>query len=79
MVTCGGMEALNLGLRAVARPGDVIAMESPTYFAMLQIIESLGMKAIEIPTHPRKGMDLDLEERHSESSRPRLHQHDEWP
>ena len=58
VITCGGMEALNLGLRAAARPGDVIAMESPTYFAILQIIESLGMKAIEIPTHPRDGMDL---------------------
>jgi DNA-binding transcriptional MocR family regulator len=59
VITCGGMEALNLGLRAVARPGDVIAMESPTYFAVLQIIESLGMKAIEIPTYLRGGMDLD--------------------
>jgi DNA-binding transcriptional MocR family regulator len=59
VVTCGGMEALNLGLRAAARPGDVIALESPTYFAVLQIIESLGMKAIEIPTHARHGMDLD--------------------
>ena len=58
-ITCGGMEALNVAVRAVARPGDVIAIESPTYFAMLQIIESLGMKAIEIPTHPREGMDLD--------------------
>jgi len=58
-ITCGGMEALNLAVRAVARPGDVIAIESPTYFAVLQIIESLGMKAIEIPTHPRAGMDLD--------------------
>jgi DNA-binding transcriptional MocR family regulator len=57
-VTCGGMEALNLAVRAVARPGDVIALESPTYFAFLQIIESLGMKAIEIPTHHRTGMDL---------------------
>ena len=57
-ITCGGMEALNLAVRAVARPGDVIAIESPTYFAILQIIESLGMKAIEIPTHPRGGMDL---------------------
>ena len=53
------MEALNLAVRAVARPGDVIAIESPTYFAVLQIIESLGMKAIKIPTHPRGGMDLD--------------------
>jgi len=59
IVTCGGMEALNLALRAVARPGDVIAIESPTYFAILHILESLGMKAIEIPTHPRTGMDLD--------------------
>jgi DNA-binding transcriptional MocR family regulator len=58
-ITCGGMEALNMAVRAVARPGDVIAIESPTYFAVLQIIESLGMKAIEIPTHPRGGMDLD--------------------
>ena len=58
-VTCGGMEALNLAVRAVARPGDVLAIESPTYFAILHIIESLGMKAIEIPTHPRTGMDLD--------------------
>jgi len=59
VVTCGGMEALNLAVRAVARAGDVIAIESPTYFAVLQVIESLGMKAIEIPTHPRTGMDLD--------------------
>src|SRR5206468_10902982 len=58
-ITCGGMEALNLAVRAVARPGDVIAIESPTYFAVLQIIESLGMKAIEIPTNPCSGMDLD--------------------
>ena len=57
-ITCGGMEALNVAVRAIARPGDVIAIESPTYFAVLQIIESLGMKAIEIPTHPRGGMDL---------------------
>jgi DNA-binding transcriptional MocR family regulator len=58
-ITCGGMEALNLAVRAAARPGDVVAIESPTYFAILQILESLGMKAIEIPTHPRTGMDLD--------------------
>ena len=58
-ITCGAMEALNLAVRAVARPGDVLAIESPTYFAVLQIIESLGMKALEIPTHPRRGMDLD--------------------
>lgn len=59
IVTTGCIEALNLCLRAVAQPGDVIALESPTYFGLLQIIESLGMKALEIPTHPREGISLD--------------------
>ena len=59
IVTNGCVEALNLALRAVARPGDTIALESPTYFTLLQIIESLGMKALEIPTHPREGMSID--------------------
>jgi DNA-binding transcriptional MocR family regulator len=59
IVTNGCMEALNLCLRAVARPGDTIALESPTYFGVLQIIESLGMKALEIPTHPRDGVSLE--------------------
>jgi DNA-binding transcriptional MocR family regulator len=59
VITCGAMEALNLAVRAVARPGDVVAVESPTYFGLLQILESLGMRVIEVPTHPREGMDLD--------------------
>lgn len=60
VVTCGALEALNLSLRAVARPGDVVAIEGPTYFGVLQTIESLGMKALEIPTHPRTGMNLEV-------------------
>ena len=59
IVTNGCIEALNLALRAVARPGDIIALESPTYFTLLQIIESLGMKALEIPTHPRTGLSIE--------------------
>lgn len=60
LITCGAMEALNLCLRAVAGPGDVIAIESPTYFGVLLAIEALGMKALEIPTHPRTGLNLDV-------------------
>lgn len=59
VVTNGCMEAVNLCLRAVANPGNVVALESPTYFGLLQIIESLGMKALEIPTHPRNGISLE--------------------
>jgi DNA-binding transcriptional MocR family regulator len=60
VTTNGAMEALNLCLRAVARPGDVIGLESPTYFGVLEAIESLGMRAIEIPTHPSEGMSCEM-------------------
>jgi len=59
VVTNGCTEALNVALRAVAKPGDTIALESPTYFTLLQIIESLGMRALEVPTHPREGISLE--------------------
>ena len=59
VTTCGATEALNLCLRAVAKPGDVIAIESPTFFGILQTIESLGMRVCEIPTYPREGICLD--------------------
>jgi DNA-binding transcriptional MocR family regulator len=59
IVTVGATEALNLCLRAVTRPGDVVAIESPTFFGILQIIESLGLRVCEIPTDPREGVCLD--------------------
>ena len=59
IITNGCLEALGLALRAVARSGDTIAIESPTYFGVLQVIESLGMKALEVPTHASKGIDPD--------------------
>ncbi|HXA17260.1 MAG TPA: PLP-dependent aminotransferase family protein [Thermoanaerobaculia bacterium] len=62
-VTSGCLEAINLGLRAVTRPGDVIAVESPTYFGILGSAASLSLKVLEIPTHPREGMDLEQLER----------------
>jgi DNA-binding transcriptional MocR family regulator len=59
VITNGCMEALNLCLRAVTRPGDTVALESPTYYGFLQILQALGLKALEIPTHPRNGMSLE--------------------
>jgi DNA-binding transcriptional MocR family regulator len=59
IVTNGGMEALYLALRAVAAPGETVIVESPTYFSLLQTIESLGMRALEIPSHPRDGISLE--------------------
>jgi DNA-binding transcriptional MocR family regulator len=56
--TIGATEGLSLALRAVAKPGDVIAVESPAYFGVLQAIEGLGLRALEIPNHPRTGLDV---------------------
>lgn len=58
VITNGAMEALNLCLQAVAKPGDLVAVESPTFYASLQAIERLQLKAVEIPTHPREGVSL---------------------
>jgi DNA-binding transcriptional MocR family regulator len=58
VVTIGATEAMNLCLQAVAKPGDTIAVESPTFYAMLHAIERMGMRAIEVATHPREGIDI---------------------
>lgn len=59
VITNGGLEAVYLALRSVASAGDTIICESPTYFHLLQVNESLGMKVLEIPTHPRTGLSLE--------------------
>ncbi|HVI45609.1 MAG TPA: PLP-dependent aminotransferase family protein [Chitinophaga sp.] len=59
LITNGAMEAAALCLRAVAKAGDTIAIESPTFFGLLQAIENLGMKALEIPTDPVTGISLE--------------------
>lgn len=58
MITTGAMEALNLCLQAVTQAGDYVAIESPTFYASLQVLERLQLKAVEIPVIPDQGMDL---------------------
>ncbi len=59
VTTVGAMEALNLALRATTRAGDTVAVATPTYFGLLQLVEELGLRVIEVPAHPRTGLDLD--------------------
>jgi DNA-binding transcriptional MocR family regulator len=63
VITCGCTEALTLALKAVSRPGDTIAIESPTYFGLLHVLEALDLKALELPTDPATGIDLPTLER----------------
>ena len=59
VITNGAMEALSLSLQAITKPGDSVAIESPVFYAILQILERLQLKAVEIPMDAKSGMDLD--------------------
>lgn len=59
IITSGCQEAIILALMVTCRPGDTVAVESPTYYNFLQAIEMRGLKALEIPTHPRDGISVD--------------------
>jgi DNA-binding transcriptional MocR family regulator len=71
LATHGNSEAVNLALDAVAEPGDVVAVESPTFFGILQAIEAQGLQALEIPSSPHTGISLEALEL-AARSQPRL-------
>ncbi|MGD9236001.1 MAG: PLP-dependent aminotransferase family protein [Desulfobacterales bacterium] len=58
IITNGCMEAVALSLLAVARPGDTIAVETPTNFGFLQLLQELGLMVMEVPADPRYGVDI---------------------
>jgi DNA-binding transcriptional MocR family regulator len=59
VITAGCTEAMNLCLQAVCQPGDLVAIESPTYFGIVLALEAQHLRVLEIPSHPRTGMSLD--------------------
>lgn len=58
VTTASCIQAVSMCLRAVTQPGDVVALESPTFFGYLDLLEAHGLRALEIPTHPRTGLSL---------------------
>jgi len=63
VVTCGGMEAVSLGVQAVTRPGDLVLIDSPMFFSGLRLLDQLGLGAVEMPTDPLQGLDLGVLDR----------------
>jgi len=59
VITTGCMEAVTLCLQAVLKPGDTLAIETPTHFGFLQLFKEMGILVLEIPTHPKTGVDID--------------------
>lgn len=69
VLTDGALEGLNLSLQLLTRPGDAVLIESPCFYAALQALERLGLRAVEVPADAATGADLDamaqLIERHA--------------
>ena len=58
IVTAGASEALAISLQQLVRPGDIVAVETPTYYLVLRLIERMGLLALEVETDPETGIDL---------------------
>lgn len=56
LITAGCLEALYISLRSVCRTGDTVLIQSPTYYCFLQLLENLGLRAVEVPSHPDRGV-----------------------
>lgn len=50
VTTAGCMSAVSYCLMALTKRGDTIAVESPCFYGILQLAQSLGLKILELPT-----------------------------
>jgi DNA-binding transcriptional MocR family regulator len=71
VITNGALEALNLCLSVVTQPGDSVIVESPCFYGALQALEARGLRAVQVPTHPCEGIDLDALEQALQRHRPK--------
>lgn len=58
LITDGALQSLLIALATVCNAGDVIAVESPCVFSVLEVIRVLQLKVIEVPLDPVNGFDV---------------------
>ncbi len=59
VITTGCHEALSAAIRAICEPGDIVAVDSPSFHGVMQALKGFGMKALELPTDPLTGISLE--------------------
>lgn len=59
IITDGALQALTIALSSIAKAGDVVAVDSPCVFSVLEVMANLDLKVIEIPVHYRSGFDAE--------------------
>nr|WP_269781643.1 PLP-dependent aminotransferase family protein [Nocardia bovistercoris] len=72
LVTNGALHGLSLTFAALLDPGDVVAVESPTFPLTLRLLGHYGAQPVPVPVS-REGLDLDsFEQRLRAGLRPKL-------
>jgi DNA-binding transcriptional MocR family regulator len=69
VITSGAMDAITMSLQVLCKAGDTVLVESPTYFGLLQVVEYLGLKVVEVPNHTVTGIDVDAVKNIARSTR----------
>ena len=69
LVTNGSQQAIDLVLRLLAPPGSAVALEAPTYSAVIPLLAGLSLEPLGVPMGD-DGLDLDHLERLLERSAP---------
>ncbi|WP_375740969.1 PLP-dependent aminotransferase family protein [Pseudomonas boanensis] len=59
VITTGCHEALSVSIRSICEPGDIVAVDSPSFHGAMQALKGFGMKALELPTDPVNGISLE--------------------
>ncbi|MNF59484.1 putative HTH-type transcriptional regulator YjiR [compost metagenome] len=59
VITTGCHEALSVAIRSTCEPGDIVAVDSPSFHGAMQTLKGFGMKALELPTDPLNGISLE--------------------
>lgn len=62
VITTGARQAIDLVVRTIVRPGDVVVTESPTYMGALVSLEQSGARVLGVP-YDDQGLDVDALER----------------
>ncbi len=59
LITAGCQHGLSLALQSCCKPGDIVAVESPGFYGVLQLLESMGLQVLEIPVTAHEGLSIE--------------------
>lgn len=71
LITFGASHAIDLIVRTLTEPGDVVLVEDPVYYVLLEHLREAGLQIVPVPRNP-EGPDLEALEAACREFRPKL-------